>query len=411
MAERVSGRALRWPLIALLMAALDGCAPTLKEGIFGCTETSDCPAHQQCDVEQKICYRRLSATRTDPSEAGAGAQAGNVAAETPDHGDAGREHSAGGATSQAAAGGAGGAAHDATAHGGRAGGGSSALSGVDAGGARAAGHGGGAAAGRDGVRDMTGGQGGRSIGGAGASAGEAGGEAAGAAAGDGAMTAPTPCPENAFCYDFEAGVLGPGGTLWASPAAPGGGAPTAGQLATLEYPAGSGNHVLVATPSAVDAWPKATVGHSPSSEPFSRLEVSFDFAATETLSDPALTVVLFRFTAVPGDLGVSVDLGLDAGGVQLASVRSNPGASMMERIAPAAPALQLLHVSLAFERTNGVCTVSVEYGDAPAKTLPTYCDLSDFQVELGLNVLRPVDQPYTEAYAAYYDNLRVVVTR
>ena len=403
MAERVSGRALRWPVIALLMAALDGCAPTLKEGIFGCAETSDCPPHQQCDLEQKICYRQLSATRAD---SGVVVQAGNAATETPDDGDAEREHSAGGATSQTAAGGA---ARDATASGGRAGGGTSVLSGVDAGGAVAAGHGGAAmlgagagataAAGRDGVLDMTGGHGGRSIGGAGADAGH------------GPMTVPMPCPENAFCYDFESGVLGPGAKLWASPAAPGGGVPTAGQLATLEYPAASGNHVLVATPRAVDEWPKATVGHTPSSEPFSRLEVSFDFAAAETLSAPALTVVLFRFTAVPGDLGVSVDLGLDAGGVQLASVRANPDASMMERIAPAAPALQLLHISLVFERTNGLCTVNVKYGDAPAKTLPTYCDLGNFQAEFGLNVLRPVDQPYTEAYAAYYDNVRVVITR
>jgi hypothetical protein len=217
------------------------------------------------------------------------------------------------------------------------------------------------------------------------------------------------CATGAACYGFEEGILGQTGALWPSPDN-NGGLPLNGELSTLVYPTGSTNHVLVCTPSSLDDWPKAVVGYSDGS-PFSQLTVDFDVAATEGLANPADPVVFYRFTMVPGDHGSAVDLIVRSQDIGVLIHRADDDANdVFEQVGTAAAVEHMTHVKVIFSRSATACSVTVNYGVMPAKTVAMFCDLSAWQMEFGLNVLLQQGATYTSQYSAYYDNLSALVT-
>ncbi|MET0391179.1 MAG: hypothetical protein ABW321_34725, partial [Polyangiales bacterium] len=223
-------------------------------------------------------------------------------------------------------------------------------------------------------------------------------------AGSGGVDAPVVpvCPTGAFCYGFESGVLALDGTLWPSPSSGSGELPTGGQLTTLEHPAGSGNHVLVARPSQDDEYPQAFVGHSRSTA-FRTLTVGFDFAITEALVEPRLYVRLMRFIGNAETQTGNVALTLEGRDIRLVVSRADADDEVLRLDEVAAPGVST-RVMLTFDYTQAPCSVSATYGSAPAQRVSMGCDLGDWQVALGLDVV-PGQEPYTERYAAYLDNL------
>jgi hypothetical protein len=246
------------------------------------------------------------------------------------------------------------------------------------------------------------------------SPGAAGGGAAGAAgvvaatpvAGGGAGVGGGPiCPTNELCQDFESGVLRSDGGLWPSPSEQGE-LPLNGELTTAELPVGSGNHVLVCQPSKLDAWPKATVGHTEHAA-YRKLTIGFDFAVSQSLASAPDRVAIFRLMPSPAAQTGAVYLLLNGPLVLLNIERGKPEDSALETVAMIAPPNTLTHVSLVFERRVAQCMVGVTYGSSPTLMLAMPCELSDWQVEFGLDIMRDM---YADSWSAYYDNLRVVAT-
>jgi hypothetical protein len=405
-ARLVRARA-RWVAGALLFSAgLGACHADLPDHVFVCTAAGDCPTGMTCDTTRLLCQRTTELT-ANVSQAGRDAgRAGTGDEDAATATDAGRplheQSTAGSGASDAGAldsgqriapsGGAGAAAT---------GSGGAGHAGEAAGATAVAGSGGIASGPTAGVGGQT------AAGSSAGSAASSGGRAPGGAV--------QPCPDHGYCYDFEAGVLDPNASNqpWPNPVGSNDGLPTNGQLSTLESPPSSGNHVLVSHPSSKDGWPKATVGYT-FRDPFSVLEVSFDFAADAKLVDALLPVVVFEFTAdmqsiSDNSAGFAV-LTLDASDVLVELAKQPSQADSTDRLAAEAPASSMTHVSLVFDRRKTPCSVTAKYGGSPAKTVPMACDLGAYNVEFGLNVDLPTGQHYSADYVGYYDNFTIIQT-
>lgn len=333
--------------LAALLCGLSACSVDFKDGVFACKADRDCPSGLLCDAEYKRCTRYpLSAA---DGAGGDGVASNAVSTQRP---DAGSQPTA---PEDAAA-----APADAGAEK------SQPQPAVEP-----------QAAADSGAPPSTGGSGGRAA----------------------------PCPKDGFCYDFEAGALDPGGALWPSPSDGNGGLPRDGQLSTTHQPASSPNTMLVSRPSARDEWPKATVGFSGPRMAFAKLSVSFDYIAGAELAEPNPRVILFRFVGTPKRNANSVNVGLLDRDAML-EVQTD-GADSLSAIGAAAPSGMLTHVAVTFTRDQGTCAVAVEYGSAPLQTAPFPCEVEDWQLELGLDLLETSSQEYTESYVAYFDNLRI----
>jgi hypothetical protein len=224
----------------------------------------------------------------------------------------------------------------------------------------------------------------------------------------GAKQPPASCSQGAYCYGFESGALDPSGALWPSPSDGSGGLPSNQELTTTTNPPSSQNSMLVSRPSAKDGWPKATVGFSGPQTPFSKLVVSFDYSAGDALLEPNPRVIFFRFVGRPAVNGDSVDIGLLNRDAMLEVQMDGP--DPLSAIGPAAKPGVLTHVVATFTRSQSACTVEIAYGAVPLKAAAFPCEVQNWQIELGLDVLETPPERYTYNYVAYFDNLQVSFT-
>jgi hypothetical protein len=257
----------------------------------------------------------------------------------------------------------------------------------------------------------TGGSGGAAAnGGSGAAAagnGSAGAAASGAGGVDsvpdlGALSAPS-CPSmpagpgDAFCYDFEQGHKGPLGgevyLLWDTPDMP---AET--ELAALEQPLDSGNHVLFASPRLGTSYPSATIGHD--THRFARALVEFDFWANDALLNVDGEVVIFRFVPDERDFNHVTNLILRRGQALLhledASFRDLP-------LTRAPSAADKTHVSVVLDRSS-TCSVQIYFDAEQVLSSEAVTCAPDGEVgfvEYGLVVLGDQAEPIE----ARYDNI------
>jgi hypothetical protein len=213
------------------------------------------------------------------------------------------------------------------------------------------------------------------------------------------------CPRDTYCYGFESGALDPSGALWPSPSDGSGGLPSHDELTTAPYPASSRNLMLVSRPSSKDGWPKATVGFSGPRTAFSELIVSFDYAAGDKLNAPNPRVILFRFVGAPARSGDSVNVGVLDNDVMLEVQTDGP--DPLSAIGPAPATGVLSHVVASFARSPGSCLVTVAYGELPPKAAAFPCDVENWQIEIGLDLLETPPEKYNDEYVGYFDNLRV----
>ncbi|MET0384592.1 MAG: hypothetical protein ABW321_01470 [Polyangiales bacterium] len=417
-----------WRLAFFGFSLLVACTAEPKSGVFACLRNADCPPAQDCNEAQRLCFPRdvretgEHAGGNEMAGAGAGGRGEGGRAQPDPAGEGGRGGDAGPAPAgrpadPAGEGGGGsggqpGGADDPKRDAGSSDGpdagpepdaGSGSLPVAGGGGRGAPAPDGGAPAPGGGAAPVPAGRG--SVGGAGAGGAADGGEPA--PVGGGGAPAPFLCPTGAMCWDFQSGVTDNEGYLWPSPSGDAGpdALPALGQLKTVALPESSGQQVLCTTPSSADVWPKAVVGTTPN-EPFDRLEVSFDFALASTLVAPATPVVIFRFTTRQGDEGGEVNLITYDGALLVeAKQHSLPDQATIEPLTRLSAPEQMTRVTAVFERAEEPCTVSVTYGAEPPKTFAMHCDLSDYQIEFGLNVQMSADMRYTQAYSAYYDNL------
>lgn len=406
---------MRTYLAALITLGLSACQADIKDGVYTCSVSADCPSGLHCHPTAKRCTRQLfdSADSDASLSVERGTKQGANSTTTGTGPAAGSNESmdmsmpAPGGSMPApvqdaslapdiAADGGGASMHDAASDG--HGPSTAADSGSRAPGTSAAAGSGG----EGGTSDTAPG----SSGGTHAEAGS-GGEGASPAAGSGAPE-PEPCPRGTYCYGFEQGALDPSGALWPSPSDGRGGLPPHDELTTAPYPASSNNPMLVSRPSSQDGWPKATVGFSGPEAPFSKLEVSFDYAAGDELVTPNPRVILFRFVGTPARNGDSVNIGLLNSNVMLEVQTS--GADPLSIIGRAAPPHVLTHVAASFTRSPGACTVSITYGELPLTAADFPCDVERWQIELGLDLLETPPDQYDDRYIAYFDNLRVSAT-
>ncbi|MET0387200.1 MAG: hypothetical protein ABW321_14625 [Polyangiales bacterium] len=306
----------------------------------------------------------------DPPSAGAGSE--NAAGRTGDGPAAG----AGGSTGQP------GAAAGSSGH-------SDAGEAAAGGGGVAAGGGGDAAVGGDG----SGGAGG---------AGETGGTGgAGGTTSPGDPGDPT-CPLRpteplqAFCYDFEGGVKGPNDGedfwLWHTPEPY-----TSAELDAIEWPAGSGNHVLQAVPPGVGEYSSATLGHDVM--PLTRARVELDVWLDASLLATDTDVVFFRYVPNGEDFDRLTMLFASRGQLYLRT-ESGPTLYPFMRV-PAAG--ERTHVSVVLDRSSA-CQVSVYFGAelvAQSAAEPCVDAPTGSFVEYGLVALGPL----AGQVSAYYDDI------